>query len=141
MGGGLKGEIYLHPMGGGVTEIFFNSEFKVLRKLPYEAIIGRGDMIKNNLSLPRWNPAEYVSWERRFGQPVLQTQESVQGAHMDKIADPLYVRAQHDTFDKGSVPLARGRCTVETGDPLTEAPVSKVKFTGVPPPLPFRQTS
>ena len=52
----------------------FNSEFKVLRKLPYEAIIGRGDMIKHRLSLPRWNPAEYVPWERRSGQPVLQAQ-------------------------------------------------------------------
>ena len=75
----------------------FNSVFRVLRKLPYEAIIGRGDMVKHRLLLSNTIDSTHKRpWERGSGQPVLQA-PVIGGAHMDKVVDPLYVRAERPT--------------------------------------------
>ncbi len=82
----------------------FIIDFKVLKNLPYEAIVGWTVMIVHQLTLPNIAPMSRP-WERRAGHPVLQT-ENTRGAHMDKIDDHLYVRAEHSTWNQGlSVPL------------------------------------
>ena len=82
----------------------FIIDFKVLKNLPYEAIVGWTVMIVHQLTLPNIAPMSRP-WERRAGHPVLQT-ENTRGAHMDKIDDHLYVRAEQSTWNQGlSVPL------------------------------------
>ena len=73
----------------------FDSDFKVLRKLPYEAIVGRRDMVVHRLTLPNLTTGTEMPWERRVGPPILQA-ESVTRAHFAEIADN-YSLAQRAT--------------------------------------------
>ena len=84
----------------------FNSDFKVLRKLPYEVIIGRRDMVIHRLTLPQNESETDVSRERRVGHPVLQV-HTRDGAHISGIADHLSVSAESGTMNQGTVPPAR----------------------------------
>ena len=84
----------------------FDFDFKVLKKLPYEAIVGRRDMVVHRLTLPNLTAGTEVPWERRVGPPILQA-ESVTRAHFDEIADQLFVSAKSDTLNQGAVPPAR----------------------------------
>ncbi len=103
----------------------FDSDFKVLRKLPYEVIVGRRDMVKHLLTLPPNEAEKDVPRERRVGHPVLQIHQVV-GAHIDGIADHLSVSAESGTMNQGTVPPARAggsqRVTIapNQGDPLAE---------------------
>jgi hypothetical protein len=82
----------------------FTIDFKVLRNLPYEAIVGRTAMIIHRLTLPNIAP-RIRPWEERTGHPALQA-ETTRGAHRGKIDDHLYARAEHSTWNQGlSVPL------------------------------------
>ena len=86
----------------------FVTIFKVLRKLPYEAIVGRRDMVIHRLTLPNnennVETSEAVPREMRAGPPVLQTQ-AIPGAQMDVTNDHMSIRAENPMLTQGFVPL------------------------------------
>ena len=82
----------------------FVTTFKVLRKLPYEAIIGRKDMVVHRLTLANNYAIEPLPGERRAGHPVLQALGR-DGAQMSPSGDLLSSRAGHWVLTQGIVPL------------------------------------
>jgi hypothetical protein len=86
----------------------FVTIFKVLRKLPYEAIVGRRDMVMHRLTLPKnendVETSEAVPRERRAGHPELQT-HAIPGAQMDATDDHMSIRAEDPMLTQGFVPL------------------------------------
>jgi hypothetical protein len=112
----------------------FDSDFKVLRKLPYEVIVGRRDMVKHRLTLPQNESDKDVPWERRVGHPVLQIHPEV-GAHIDGITDHLFVSAQSGTVNKGTIPPARAAARNEFCSRHTWA-IHSMRIRGTTPKVP-----
>ena len=89
----------------------FFTTFKVLRKLPYEVIIGRKDMVIHQLTLPRNESTGLAPWERRAGHPILQTETRVE-AQMGWRADRISPRAESPCLKQGDVPLGHADVSI-----------------------------